>query len=175
MTLDWATTGWHVHVEYRRLSKTWVWKSERYFTGAREAQLDNKRKGITYTGWKWGDVIYATNYDLGDVNQNDASPFIGASGKDLRHVPKAVALTKDVRASLGLKWGDRIVIESLRTGLEHEVQIEDEMNQRFRNSWPSTCVKPNSGSTACIKMDIPRHLPEWEYRLIAKSDTIWQP
>lgn len=46
MTLNGATTGWHVHFEYRRLGvdgKTW--KSERYFTGAREEALDNKRKG----------------------------------------------------------------------------------------------------------------------------------
>lgn len=86
MILNGATTGWHVHFEYRRLTPSGTWASQRYFTGLKEAQLDKKRKGITFNGWKWGDTIYATTYDLGDVNQNDASPFIGASGKDMRHI-----------------------------------------------------------------------------------------
>jgi len=110
MTLNGATTGWHVHFEYRRLSPGGTWASQRYFTGLKEKTLDNKRKNVTFNGWKWGDTIYATHYTLGDVKQNDASPWVGASGKNLKDIPNVVALTKDVRRSLNIKFGDVIVI-----------------------------------------------------------------
>lgn len=157
MILNGATTGWHVHFEYRRQSVTGVWASQRYFTGLKESQLDNKRKGYTFSGWKWGDIVSATTYDVGDVNQNDASPYVGASGKDLRHVPNAIALTVDVRRSLGLKFGDSILLKNVATSKVTKVQVEDEMNARYRESGPDNCIKPNAGGY-CIKMDIPRTL-----------------
>jgi len=170
MTMDGATTGWHVHFEYRRLSPGGAWASQRYFTGLKEQVIDNKRKNVTYNGWKWGDKIYASAYDLGDVNQNDASPNIWASGKDLRHVPNAVALTKDVRRSLWLKFWDKILIQS-EDWKSHAVQVEDEMNMRYRETWPENCVKPTNGTPHCIKMDMARpvnKLTPWVYTLISK-------
>ena len=150
MTLNGATTGWHVHFEYRRLGvdgKTW--KSERYFTGAREEALDNKRKGSLPTGWKWGDTFYFTHYDLGDVNQNDAAPCHGASGRNLcdleKNGEKTIALTVDVRKSLGVKFGDKVRLDGPCSGT---YRLEDEMNQRFRYA----CVKKDG---LCIKGDIP--------------------
>lgn len=110
MILNGATTGWHVHFEYRVKNKGGTWASQRYFTAIREKALDNQRKNVMKTDWVWGDKVFATAYDLGDVNQNDASPFIGASGKDLRHVYNPIALTLDVRKALGIKFGDVIVI-----------------------------------------------------------------
>lgn len=155
MSMTWATTGWHVHFEYRTLSVGGTWASQRFFTALKEVSLDNKRKGILYNGWKWGDLVHATTYDVGDVSQNDASPYIGASGKDLRYIPNAVALTKDVRRSLWLKFGDKIKVQNVATWMVHVVQIEDEMNARYRESGPSNCIRPTNG-WECIKMDIPR-------------------
>jgi hypothetical protein len=46
------------------LTPNGAWASQRYFTGQREQAIDNKRKGVTYNEWKWGDTIYATYYNL---------------------------------------------------------------------------------------------------------------
>jgi hypothetical protein len=100
--------------------------------------------------------------------QTDRSPTIGASWKDLRHVINPVALTIDVRKSLWLKWWDKIMIQDTNWK-NHIVQIEDEMNSRFRNTWPSNCVKPTNWNKHCIKMDIvEQFIPSWEYKLIKK-------
>lgn len=151
MTLDGATTGWHVHVEYRRLGvdgKTW--KSERYFTGARESALDNKRKGNLPTGYKWGDSFHFTGYDLGDPNQNDVSPCHGADGTNMcdnaKRGEKQIALTVDVRTALGVKFGDKVKLVGKCTG---EYVVRDEMNARYRYA----CIK-NESSGLCIKGDI---------------------
>lgn len=178
MTLNWATTGWHVHFEYRRLSPWGTWASQRYFTWLKEKALDNKRKNVTYSGWKWGDEIYATSYTLGDVKQNDASPWVWASGKNLQGIPNVVALTKDVRRSLNIKFWDIIVI--CQWDKCYDVQVEDEMNARYRETWPKDCIKPNNGVNACIKMDMARptnQLPSWVWKLMCKKSecNIWQP
>lgn len=150
MKLDGATTGWNVHVEYRRLGvdgKTW--KSERYFTGVREQALDNKRKGQLPSGWKWGDKFYFTHYDLGDPNQNDSAPCHWASGKNLCDMEKSgvrtIALTVDVRNALGIKFGDKVRLE---WPCAWTYQVEDEMHSRFRYA----CVNRDG---LCIKGDIP--------------------
>lgn len=178
MILNGATTGWHVHFEYRRLSPWGTWASQRYFTGLKEKTLDNKRKNVTYNWWKWGDEIYATSYTLGDAKQNDASPWVWASGKDLRWISNVVALTKDVRRSLNIKFWDIIVI--CQWDKCYDVQVEDEMNARYRETWPKDCIKPNNGVNACIKMDMARpnnQLPSWVWKLMCKKSECnhWQP
>ena len=178
MTLNGATTGWNVHFEYRRLSPWGTWASQRYFTGLKEKTLDNKRKNVTFNGWKWGDTIYATSYTLGDVKQNDASPWVWASGKNLKDIPNVVALTKDVRRSLNIKFWDIIVI--CQWDKCYDVQVEDEMNARYRETWPKDCIKPNNWINACIKMDMARpwnQLPSGEWKLMCKKSECnhWQP
>lgn len=47
-------------LQHRRLTSTGTWASQRFFTAPKEVSLDNKRKGITYNGWKWGDLVHST-------------------------------------------------------------------------------------------------------------------
>ena len=58
---------------------------------------------------------YFTHYDLGDINQNDSSPCHGASGADLcflaRQGVNTMALTSDIRAKIGVKFGDKVILE----------------------------------------------------------------
>lgn len=76
-------------------------------------------------------AVYATQYNLGDVNQNDASPNIGASGKDLRYVENPIALTSDIRNLYGIKLGQKVTLSGPCPGT---YSVEDEMNIRFRTS-----------------------------------------
>ena len=102
------------------------------------------------TDGKWGDTITATVYDLGDVKQNDASPWVGASGVNLQGHTNTIALTVDIRKSLGIKWGDKVMM-CRKDSPDYCVyfEVHDEMNSRFRYA----CVNKDG---YCIKMDIAR-------------------
>lgn len=60
-------------------------------------------------------MYYFTHYDLGDYRQNDKTPCIGASGKDLckleRSGVRTMALTSDIRKKMGIKFGDTVKLE----------------------------------------------------------------
>lgn len=62
----------------------------------------------------------------------------------MKNGEKPIALTVDVRKSLGVKFGDKVKLVGPCTDT---YSVEDEMNQRFRY----TCVKKDG---VCIKGDI---------------------
>ena len=135
--VSWASTWNHVHIEL------WNW-----FTNvSREYALWEKYKSINWTkllnhrGWDFWqqkkDVFYFTHYDLWDKNQNDSTPCIGASGKDLCKLEssglRTMALTSDIRESLGIKFWDKVRL-LWDEGCEGIFQVEDEMNKRYRQT-----------------------------------------
>jgi len=93
---------------------------------------------------------YFTHYDLGDVNQNDSTPCVGASGKDLCYLQRqgvqTMALTVDIRKKLWIKFWQKVFLlwDKWCTGI---FQVEDEMNKRFR----TRCIKREG---VCIKWDM---------------------
>lgn len=134
--LSWTTTWYHSHIEL------WIdWYNVAY--DSYSTKLDNYRKTSkpTVQYW-WGQTYYFTAYNLGDVNQNDASPCIWASWNDLCKMEsiwiKTIALTADVRNSLWLKFWDKIKLEWPCWWM---YQVEDDMNCRFR--WKPCRYKQN--------------------------------
>lgn len=155
--LSWATTGWHTHIELRRNIDA-VWQSVRYVTRAKERKLDEKRMGSlpiqNITSIPNPDTYYFTAYNLGDPAQNDSTPCIGSSGKDLCKLEaswvRTMAVTSDIRNKLWIKFWDKVVL-TWEIGCEWLYQVEDEMNIRFRQTpW---ILRP--GTNYYIKGDIP--------------------
>lgn len=95
----------------------------------------------TYWNWK-PDRLAITHYDLGDVAQNDDSPCIGASGKDMCALAKGgekmIALVEAVRVPLDVKYGDKVVLSG--GNCPGVYTVEDNMGPRFRYS----CIKSKS-------------------------------
>lgn len=149
--LSGATTGWHTHIELRRMYDG-VWQSIRYVTRAKERKLEEKRLWIWWSSsWKiqdsngWSiqksiDTYYFTHYDLWDTKQNDSSPCVSADGKDSCTLGKTgrwtMALTVDVRKKLGIVFGDKVALTG-DVGCEGVYTVTDEMACRFRgeNAW----------------------------------------
>jgi len=81
---------------------------------------------------------YFTNYDLWDVWQNDATPCIGASGKDLCYLHQkginTMALVNIKRKEMWINFWDKV--ELTWWPCEWIYQVEDEMNIRFRQKTP---------------------------------------
>lgn len=134
--VSWASTNYHVHIEL------WEW----YMNVSREFAINktySKLNGtalLNHRGWNFWqqkNAYYFTHYDLWDVHQNDSTPCIWASGKDLCYLErggiKTMALTSDVRQEMGLKFGDKVKL-IWDEGCEGVFQIEDEMNKRFRQT-----------------------------------------
>jgi hypothetical protein len=161
-----ATTGWHTHIELRRMYDG-VWQSVRYVTRSKERKLDEKR--MSWVGWSafnpyskaagipeistpW--PYYFTHYDLGDKNQNDSTPCIWASGKDLCYLERTwvrtMALTKDIREKMWVQFGDKVRLE-WDAWCSWIFQVEDEMNIRFRKT--PGILRP--GTKFYIKWDLP--------------------
>lgn len=141
------TTGLHAHIE--AFSKVGgQWKSFEYKIGESDkTQLYNKPQAVVPTK---SITVYMTHYDL-SVGQTDASPCIGASGKNICELSKkinVIALTSDMRATLDVKFGDTVRIKKGETTFI--AQVEDEMASRFRYS----CIKREG---YCIKADIIDH------------------
>lgn len=143
--------GIHTHAEY------WKWSKNMTFDGKRTNE--HSQKLCTQREWqfcqakkveantaqvstKWGGLqkYYFTHYDLGDIYQNDASPCHGASGADLcflaRQWVNTMALTRDIRDKLGVKWGDKVILE-WDAWCRWIYEVHDEMNKRYRvvNGW----------------------------------------
>lgn len=135
--VSWASTWVHVHIE--------LWSG--YMNVSREFALGKEYKSINWTALlnhrKWGfgqpkwDVYYFTAYNLWDVKQNDSTPCIGASGKDLCYLEKSgvrtMALTSDVRSYLSVEFWDQVKL-TWDVGCSGIYQVEDEMNLRFRQT-----------------------------------------
>jgi len=148
--VSWQSTWVHLHVEL------WHW----YMNVSSEYALwlpyeeHNGTDLLTHRNWdfwqpKW-DVYYFTAYNLWDVNQNDSTPCIWASWKDLCHLEasgiRTMALTSDIRRELGVKFWDKVRLV-WEKGCEGIFQVEDEMNKRFRQTpwvrrpWTSYYIK----------------------------------
>lgn len=138
--VDEQTTGPHLHFE--------VWEKQ----GDAYVQVKLPERMLIYQDPvptpKKEVTVYMTHYNLGVVGQNDASPCVGASGKDLCHMKKSgehiIALTVDKRKELGVTFGSKVTV---KLGNEtFTASVEDEMNKRFRVG----CIKKQG---ACIKAD----------------------
>lgn len=81
---------------------------------------------------------YFTNYDLWDVWQNDSTPCIWASGKDLCYLHQqginTMALVNIKRKEMWIEFWDKV--ELTWWPCEWIYQVEDEMNIRFRQKTP---------------------------------------
>lgn len=152
--ISWASTWMHVHIE--------LW--DNYYNVSREFALWEKYRKINGTAllnhrqWDFGqqkeNVYYFTSYDLWDESQNDSTPCIGASGKDLCALEKSgvrtMALTSDIREKLGVRFGDKVRL-LWDEGCEWVYEVHDEMNKRFRQTpW---ILRP--GTPYYIKWDLP--------------------
>ncbi len=150
--LSGATTGWHTHIELRR-SYDGIWQSVRYVTRFKELALEKKRTAIPVANAAEENTYYFTAYNLGDPAQNDKSPCIGSSWKDLCKLEAAwirtMAVTSDIRKKLWIKFWDKIALTG-EIGCEWLYQVEDEMNLRFREN----CIL-RPWTNYCIKWDIP--------------------
>ena len=156
------TTGYHAHVE--------LWfEGVNISYSTRSSVLTNSRAGVYENDGIWAE-LYFTHYDLWDVAQNDSTPCIWASGKDLCEISKqwiqTIALTVDQRKLYNIEFGDIITVKSIAQNTEYTVQVEDEMNKRFRNE----C---NRKLWACIKWDIAHYnwvslnwMESWIYTII---------
>ncbi len=132
-----ASTWIHVHIEL------WEW----YYNVSRDYAIDLPYNKINWTAllnhreWDFGqqkkNVYYFTSYDLWDPSQNDSTPCIWASGKDLcqleRSWVRTMALTSDIRNSLGIKFWDKVRL-LWDEDCEWIYEVHDEMNKRFRDS-----------------------------------------
>ena len=84
-------------------------------------------------------VLFFTTYNAGSVDQNDSDPCHSASGIDictgLANGKKYIALTKDIRASMDIKFGQSVTLTGGKCAGTYIVA--DEMGKRFRES----CIK----------------------------------
>lgn len=134
--LSWASTWIHVHIE--------LW--EGYYNVGREFVIWKEYPRIDWTPllsyrkwdfWQPKNKYYFTAYNLWDEKQNDSSPCIWASWKDLcyleRNWVRTMALTSDIRNEMGIKFWDKVRL-TWESWCEGVFQVEDEMNQRFRQT-----------------------------------------
>lgn len=136
--LSWATTGWHTHIELRRMYDG-VWQSIRYVTRSKERKLEEKRLSNTSSGQAFDpynkNTYYFTHYDLWDKSQNDNAPCISADGKDSCSLHKqwrwTMALTVDIRKKIGVQFWDKVAL-TWDVGCEGIYTVTDEMACRFR-------------------------------------------
>jgi hypothetical protein len=162
--MSWITTWPHLHYE------EWIGKEN-----IRYIDWDNREanpKSVNLRAYRWWDFkVFFTAYDLWDVKQNDATPCIWASWRDLCQLHSkwvtTIALTSDMRRSLWVKFWDSVILKSSDWN-RYEAVVHDEMNKRFRE-W---CIKRN-WTDICIKWDIARFnwvsdIPQWAYTVIKK-------
>jgi len=167
MDLSWYTTGYHLHQEL--WLKTWEdWRNISY-TGRSRALINARNH--TYDNDGIDAPIYFTHYDLWDVNQNDSTPCIWASGVDLCKLAQtgiqSVAITVDIRNLYGIKLKDTVTLRHVDTWTEYEVQVHDEKASRFRTN----CYRDKG--QYCNKWDIAHFnwvsnnwMNPWDYLII---------
>lgn len=144
--LSGATTGWHTHIELRRMYDG-VWQSVRYVTRHKERKLEEKRLWSgSWQGWNNTirsestgavDTYYFTHYAF-VPEQTDWAPCISASGDDVcklkEHGRWTMALTVDIRKKLGVNFGDKVALTG-DVGCEGVYTVTDEMACRFRGEY----------------------------------------
>lgn len=156
-----ATTWWHTHIELRRMYDG-IWQSVRYVTRGKERRLEEKRlSNMNWLGtmiWSTGSVIYYfTHYDLWSVAQNDAAPCISADWNDsckvMSHGRNTMALTVDVRKSLGINFWDKVALTG-EVGCEGIYTVTDELACRFRGeyAWANGPCTYSDGETFTPKI-----------------------
>lgn len=135
--LSGATTGWHTHIELRRMYDG-VWQSVRYVTRGKERKLEEKRTSGNLPQNSGSLIYYFTHYDLWSVAQNDDAPCISADWKDsckvMSHGRHTMALTVDVRKSLGINFWDKVALTG-EVGCEGVYTVTDELACRFRGEY----------------------------------------
>lgn len=161
--VSWASTNYHIHIE--------LWDGYKYadrnmlLTGSYDSW--DWTRLLNHRGWDFGQppvnppVYYFTAYNLWDPYQNDSTPCIGASGKDLCYLEKSgvrtMALTSDVRKNLSVEFWDRVLL-IWDEWCRGTYQVEDEMNKRFRQTpwikrpWTNYYIKgdlPSKEGGAC--------------------------
>lgn len=145
ITIKWATTWPHLHLE------KWIEKDNASLWDWEVLANDLLRAR------RWWDAVYFTRYDLWDVKQNDATPCIWASWRDLceleRSWVRTIAITSDVRNSLWIRFWDKVKLVWDKW-CAWEYEVHDEMNKRYREE----CIT-RPWTTYCIKWDIPSK--EW--------------
>lgn len=168
--VSWASTNYHIHIElwdgYWNVSREFLlW--ETYETMWTKLTSNDGTRLLNHRGWDFGQpeeappVYYFTAYNLWDPNQNDSSPCIWASWKDLCYLEKngvrTMALTSDVRKMLWISFGESVRL-TWDKGCEGIYQVEDEMNKRFRETpwvlrpWTNYYIKgdlPSKEGGAC--------------------------
>lgn len=162
-TMSWITTWIHLHFEYwlngNNVNSKDVVNPYNYNLKLQRWLIKNDLSRN----------IAVTTYDLWDVRQNDSTPCIWASWKDLCKMAEqgiqTIALVNTMREKLWIKFWDKIILRNLKTGRDTLVQVEDEMNKRYRIS----CIK--WVEWLCIRADIARYkwkaqLKSWAYRII---------
>ena len=81
---------------------------------------------------------FFTDYDLWDPNQNDSTPCISASGKDVCELTKqwiqTIALVNIKRWELWIEFWDEVALSWWPCAWIY--RVEDEMNFRFRQAKP---------------------------------------
>lgn len=136
--VDEQTTGAHLHFEI------WEKKNGQYVQVKLPERMIIYQEKLSSKSTK----VYMTHYNLGVAAQNDSSPCIGASGKNLcilrRNGSHTIALTKDKRQELNVKFGDKVMVVGDK--FHFVAFVEDEMNKRFRER----CIKKQG---YCIKAD----------------------
>lgn len=159
--LSGESTWMHVHIElwsgYMNVSREFALGEE--YTAENGTSLLNHRK------WDFGqpkdNVYYFTSYNLWDVNQNDSTPCIWASWKDLCQLEaswvRTMALTSDIRKKLGIEFWDKVKL-TWEEGCSWVFEVHDEMNKRFRATpwvlrpWTSYYIKgdlPSKSGGVC--------------------------
>ena len=134
--LSGATTGWHTHIELRRMYDG-VWQSIRYTSRNKEKQLEETRMNwvIPNANAAEENTYYFTSYNLWDVTQNDNAPCISADGKDSCALHASwrgtMALTVDIRKKIGVQFWDKVAL-AWDVGCEGVYTVTDEMACRFR-------------------------------------------
>lgn len=142
MDLSWVSTGYHSHIEL------WQWTDldnavKVSYSSSTKALMNFRQWKLDITVKIW-DPIYFTSYNIWDINQNDSSPNIWASGVDLRTVKNPIALTADIRKLYWIKFWDKI---KMHWPCSWIYEVHDEKNQRYRYS----CIKEQ---WVCNKWDI---------------------
>ena len=133
--MSWTSTWMHVHIEL--WYKYFILSSEAIYGW--EHTRENQWALLEHRKWNFEQPkdppYYFTAYNLWDVNQNDSTPCIGASGVDLCYLEasgvRTMALTVDIRNKYKVKLGEKIKLTG-DAGCEWEYEVHDEMNIRFR-------------------------------------------
>lgn len=133
--LSWQSTWMHVHIEL--WYKYFILTSPAIYW--EEHVRENQWWLLKHRWWDFWQPketpYYFTHYDLWDKKQNDDDPCHWASWKDLCELSSqgisTMALTKDLREKLWVKFGDKVLL-TWENGCLGIYQVEDEMNCRFR-------------------------------------------